>query len=384
MHVLILSKQAIKFDDVALAARSVRLSRLEGTLASALDEVVVAAPDIALIHDDGTSSSLLAPLAQLQNLLPNCIVVPVRADPPPDLLLQLLHMGIPDVLTEISTPVVLDLVKRFEQRQTRSSGGAHQLARIIALMSGKGGAGATMIASNLAVALARAAPAQRVLLIDAALPFGDADIYLNAPKVGHHLGDFHESIERLDAALFSAMVQKNEANLDFIASPPSFQDIIELEADRISMLIRKARLYYDFIIIDISSRINPFSVAILENVDQCNLVVTPDILGARHAVQVVRLFEDLEFPSDKVSLCLNREVARNLLTAKDFSNTTGAAIARTIPDETPIVAKSLSQGKPIIDVAPHAAISRALQDWASELCGMSHKRKTIWERLKGN
>jgi pilus assembly protein CpaE len=384
MHLLILSQQAWSLDKVALLDRSVRITQMQGEIATALDAVVAADPDIVLIDNDGTSDFLIKNLTELQNLLPHCVIVPVCADPRPDFLLQLIHIGIPDVLLEISTPKIFDLLDRIDNRQARLSSKDRKDGRCMAFMSTKGGAGATLIAVNLALARARAAPSQRGLLIDAALPFGDADIFLNATKANHHLGDFHENIERLDAALFSAMVHKIESNLDFIPAPPTFQTVIEMDAELVSALIRKANLFYDFVVIDISSRINPFSAAILENVERICLIGTPDILGARHAAQIIRLFEELAFPSDKLLLCLNRQTSYNQLTIKDFAETAGKAVSITIPEETGVMVKSISLGRPVIDVAPKSRFACVINDWASELCGVSHKRKSLWHRLKGN
>lgn len=384
MHLLILSEQPPTIDEAALSIRSVRVSQLPGPRTTGLDAVVALDPDIVLIEDSRGGAFLLKNMAQLQSLLPHCIIVPVSGDPSPDFLLQLIHIGIPDVLLEISTPMIVDLLDRIDIRQARLSSNTRKIARCMAFMSAKGGAGATLIAVNVTLALARANPAQRVLLIDAALPFGDADIFLNAPKAEHHLGDFHESVERLDAALFSAMVQKIEDNLDFIPAPPTFHAVMNMDAEAISSLIRKAKLFYDFVIIDLSSRINPFSAAILENVERLNLVVTPDILGVRHSVQMIRLFEELSFPADKISLCLNHQMFSASLTESDFSETAGKAIAIAIPEDAAAVGKSMSLGRPTIDAAPKSQFARVINNLASDLCGEPPKRKSLWNRLKGN
>lgn len=384
MHLLILAEQPRTLDDAPLSIRSVRVSQLPGSSTMALDAVVAVDPDIVLIEDSSGGAFLLKKMADLQNLLPHCIIVPVSRDPSPDFLLQLIHMGIPDVLLEISTPMIVDLLDRIDSRQARMSSNTRKIARCMAFMSAKGGAGATLITVNVTLALARANPARRVLLIDAALPFGDADIFLNAPKAEHHLGGFHESVERLDAALFGAMVQKIEDNLDFIPAPPTFHAVMNMDVEAISNLIRKANLFYDFVMIDLSSRINPFSAAILENVERLNVVVTPDILGVRHSVQMIRLFEELSFPADKISLCLNYQTFSNPLTESDFSETVGRAIAIAIPEDAAAVGKSMSLGRPAIDAAPKSQFARAINNLALDLCGEPPKRKSLWNRLKGN
>jgi pilus assembly protein CpaE len=384
MDLLILSEQPRTVDQAALSARSIIVSEILGSMTDVIDAIASAAPDIALIEDSGDSDVLLQNLAQLQNLLPQCIIVPVKVQPTPDFLVQLMHLGIPDVLLDISTTSIMDLLDRIDARQTLRSKGTRKVTQSLAFMSAKGGTGASLIASNLSLALARVAPAQRVLLIDAALPFGDADIFLNAAKAEHHLGDFHESIDRLDAALFSALVSKIHANLDFIPSPPSFQAMMDMDAQRLSRLIAKAKLFYDFVLVDISSRLNPFSAAILENVEKIHLIATPDILGARHSVQLFRLFEELELPAEKILLCLNQQTTNNPLTDRSFTETVGKNLAKTIPSDNAAVGKSMYLGKPVMDVAPKSQFARAINDWALDLCGLKQTRISRWKRLKGS
>ena len=61
--------------------------------------------------------------------------------------------------------------------QATQAGGARRGAVITAITSGKGGVGKTLVAANLAAALARAG--QRVLVLDADLGLANLDVVLN-------------------------------------------------------------------------------------------------------------------------------------------------------------------------------------------------------------
>lgn len=382
MHLLILSEGKPSLDEGVLAERSVRVTLVEGTLATAFDRVIAAEPTIALVDCEGDSAVFLMQLAQLQNRLPQCIVVPIARDPDPAFLLQLIRIGIPDVLTEVSTAMTVELVDRIKERQAREVRPPLKTAKCLAVMSVKGGSGATLLVTNLAIALGHAAAGRRVLLMDAALPFGDADIYLNAAEGEHHLGHFHDSIERLDDALFGAMVRKIGTNLDFIAAPPTIRDVVSMEPEGVSALIEKAKLIYDYILVDMSSFINNFTNCVLDSVDKLHIISLGSIVDIKHAVQIINFLNDIKFPEEKIVLCLNRWDKADVITVGDVAQATGKDVSHIIPEARSIIFKSISQGRSVIDIAPKSQFSEAIGGWVSEITGNSQKGKSLWTRLR--
>ena len=201
--------------------------------------------------------------------------------------------GFPDVLTELNAAVIEELLERVTKRQEKDASLKYQRGQCLGFLSVKGGSGATFIATSLATALSNRASGQRILFIDAS-PSG-MPMSISMPLREHHLGSFHDSIERLDAALFGAMVQ-SYLHTDFVPAPPNFRDVVNLDPDRVATLIAKAKSIYDFIFVDIGSDINPFTATLIDQIDQLNLIATADILGVQHAAQVIRFLDDISYP----------------------------------------------------------------------------------------
>src|SRR5207245_4874564 len=98
-------------------------------------------------------------------------------------------------------------------------------ARVITVFSTKGGAGKSVIASNLAVLLARNAPGP-VVLVDADLQFGDLAVMLKLTPQ-HTIVDAVGSINRLDTQLMqSLLVRHDPSGLLVLPAPvePAFAD----------------------------------------------------------------------------------------------------------------------------------------------------------------
>ena len=87
-------------------------------------------------------------------------------------------------------------------------------------MGAKGGAGATMLACNLAVALAQEKN-QKTLLIDLDLPLGDAALNLGIVAEFSTI-DALEAADRLDARFLSQLLVKHSSGVWLLAAPGRF------------------------------------------------------------------------------------------------------------------------------------------------------------------
>src|SRR5436305_6890694 len=127
------------------------------------------------------------------------------------MLQQALRAGVSDV---VAAPAdkgqLLEAVERASETLSlvpttpvRADGGAHE-GRLISVFSTKGGAGKSVIASNLAVVLARQTSAP-VALVDADLQFGDVAVMMKLTPQ-HTIVDVVASIQRLDAQLLMSMM----------------------------------------------------------------------------------------------------------------------------------------------------------------------------------
>lgn len=384
MHITLYSPQQWPAPDILFSPRNNTLTRLTGTLSELDEKVMVNEPDVLFLHGFENNALLIAKIATLCLAHPRVAVIPSCENPTPDFLLSLMRSGVREVLTQETTAAVSDALSRAMAKRnymaTNHPDG--QLGHTIALVSAKGGDGATYLAANLAAAIA-ANPECRVLAIDLSLPFGDLDMYLTGDTVNNNLATFSIEIERIDGALLESMAHHISDNLHLIPSPSIFDESFQVNPVSVQKLVQIARGYYQYIILDLGSQVGPFGMKFLDNIDELVLVASSNICSIRHAGQILRLLEGLGLDGEKVSLVMNRHEERGELTASHIRKVVGKEIAHTFPIDPELIEEAILKGAPLIQVNPKSKLARAIFEWSSHWSGLTHnKGSSLWRLLK--
>src|SRR5262249_13250457 len=123
-------------------------------------------------------------------------------------------------------------------------GGGH----LITIFSPKGGTGKTVIATNMAVAIARRKKG-KVLLLDLDLQFGDAAIMLGiTPERTLH--DLVNAPGDLDTEKLRGFATRHPSGFDVLAAPLRPDEAEFIPENKILSLLVVARQSYDTIIVD--------------------------------------------------------------------------------------------------------------------------------------
>lgn len=379
MHVLLVSQGHWPIPDSTFAGWAERVSRAE----NGFD---IPAPDAG----DGPNVVFIGPCADatlpgvvvnLKRAFPKSGIVPFVPAPSPDLLLQLLRSGTSDVLTNEAPEAVRAIAERV------SAGGAVPESvplttrHRIGFISAKGGVGATVLLANLGMALANSGKA-RVLMVDLSLPFGDLDIYLTTKQPEHDLADLASEVDRLDPALFKAMVHHVSGKADLIPCPQGVERVLQINPASIRRLIDVVAQGYDIVLLDFGSSIDPLKLPLLEGLDQLVSVAMLDVPNARHTSQLFELLKGLDFPLSKTSVVINRHVSEAPITREEIEEAVGRPVDRIISDAGSAISDAIGQGVPVVEAQPRATFSTEIESWAAELLGLPQKRKSLWARLR--
>ncbi|MGE3622002.1 MAG: CpaE family protein, partial [Acidimicrobiia bacterium] len=271
----------------------------------------------------GPSLATPAGLSRLEPLLesrPELGAVLVVGELSTEVLQLALRAGVRDVLTDpVDSGQLTAAVDRIagslapvvpSRMDVLGSLGAPQApeaerGQVLTVFSTKGGAGKSVIAVNLAIALARRSEGP-VVLVDADLQFGDLAVMLKlAPQ--HTIVDAVGSMDRLDATLLQQLLVKHEpSGIYVLAAPvePSFAD--QVSAGEMVKIIEMIRGFAAHVVIDTPAYFNEVVLAIIEESDDVVLVAgmdIPNIKNVKIGLQTLRL---LNVPSHKLHLVLNR------------------------------------------------------------------------------
>lgn len=179
--------------------------------------------------------------------------------------------------------------------------------KLLPFMGAKGGTGVTTLACNFAVALAQT-PNQKTLLIDLDLPLGDAALNLGIiPEYSaiHAL----QSYERLDSSLLSRLVVKHDSGLAVLAAPGRFQQY-QTTNEAIDKLLTVAMQNYDYVVVDLGSRIDLTETVLFKRAFTIYLVTQAGIPELRNANRLISQFFGIEGP--KLDVVINRYESRSL------------------------------------------------------------------------
>jgi pilus assembly protein CpaE len=247
-----------------------------------------------------------------------------------------------------------------------------ELGRVITVFSTKGGAGKSVIATNLAVVLAQRAP-KPVVLIDADLQFGDIAVMLKlSPQ--HTIVDAVSALDRLDAQLLqNLLIEHPPSKLLVLPAPlePAFAD--QIGAAEMVRIVEVLRSFCSFVVVDTPAYFNDVVLGLIEVSDDVLLVAgmdIPNIKNVKIGLQTLRL---LNTPMEKLRLILNRANSKVKLDVGEVERTLGVQAEALIPSDV-VVPQAVNKGEAVVLNAPKAGVSRSIEQLA-DLFIRSRKKK---------
>ena len=175
----------------------------------------------------------------------------------------------------------------------------HGSARVIAVTSGKGGVGKTMLTVNLALLLAEL-PAG-ALIVDADLGLANVDVMLGV-EPGRHIGHL-----LLAGCLTDEVAATGPGGIKVISGGSGLQELADASrADRL-MLLEKLHSYYenfDYVLVDTSPGIGPEVTDFLRGADDLLLVTTPEPTSLRDTYAALKAITR-EMPGREVIIVVN-------------------------------------------------------------------------------
>lgn len=336
-------------------------------------------PDVLLLDLPLADEAAMELIEAALMRAPGTHLVLVSADSSLELLKRAMRAGVRELLpAPLSLMTVQRALKHAQTNQSHRSREPDVAGQVLALIPAKGGAGATFLATNLAHALSK--QGKRVAVIDLNLYFGDAAIFLGDKKIVSSVVDLARQMERLDSALLHSSMIKLSENLHLLAASELPEDVNEVSTAGVEKIIELARSHYDFVLLDVSSTLDPVAIKALDLADTICLALQLNLPFIRAATHMAAVFRELGYSSDKLSVIVNRYEKGGSINLGDVEKATQLQIGRTIPNGHLAVSASVNQGVPLLEMAPRDPVARALLAWAQELAPTAVQRSSGWWR----
>src|SRR5687767_1519424 len=270
--------------------------------------------------------------------------------------------GVTDVLLlpQLTENVVFALRKAGHAgRRLASEGGHARQGRIITVFSPKGGTGKTVTATNLAASFAKH-EGKRALLLDLDLQFGDAAIMLGI-EPEKTIYDLVVAPGELDSEKLAGYVTKHTCGLDILPAPLRPEDAELVTESKLARLLEVARESYDVIVVDTSPFFHGPMLATLDRTDELLLICSLDVPTLKNVRLALQTLELLSFPSDRISLVLNRANSKVGMKPGEVESALEVKVRFSVPSDR-AVPIAVNRGNPAVLADSRADFSKAIRE----------------------
>jgi Flp pilus assembly CpaE family ATPase len=372
LRVLLTGDHATELEQSLGEQTGISFIRADDPLGLGLSSVDVA------VHVTGGPASHQEPAP---TLAPNVPLILAAFGEPNGIIETGLAVGAADVLVLPQPPqtILFALRKAARSQSVRS-------AKVVTVFSPKGGSGKTVVATNLAVAAAKAG--NRSLLIDLDLQFGDAALALAlSPRAT--LSDLVASSGIVDSEKLRAFVtNEDHTGLSVLAAPLRPEDAEVVGHMELKGVLEAAAGAYDAVVIDTGPLFDRAVLGALDHTDQLLLVVNPELTSLKNVRLALDTIDRLGFPRQRVSLLANRIGAVGAISRAEVEEALNAEIAYEIPDD-PAVPAAINRAIPVVATHPSSRFAKAIEILMTEVFGggetsdemtKRRERRLIWRR----
>ncbi|MBR1607253.1 MAG: AAA family ATPase [Clostridia bacterium] len=159
------------------------------------------------------------------------------------------------------------------------------MGKIIAITSGKGGSGKTLLTAALGMALAEAG--KKVCLADGCFGMRGLDMALGAQdKIVFDLADLCDQ----DCAMEQVLVKLRGGEL-YLAAAPQWEP--ELTDKQIARALERLKKRFDYVLLDLPVILQPITGRLLPLADEILLITLPGDLAARNTERAAAMIREL-------------------------------------------------------------------------------------------
>ena len=285
-------------------------------------------------------------------------------------LLDALRVGMKEFLPQpIQQNEFQAALERFKVRRTEAGPrpGEKPLGQIISLFGGKGGAGTTSLAVNLAATLHLRPDKPSVVLVDVNQHGGDVPLYLDI-HVPHSFRDIAADLSRLDRAFLSSLLLKHESGLQVLAS--GFDDLSSgrLSPDCIDPTLKLLQTMFDYVVVDCGHVLDLATKKALE-LSSSILVVSQLLVPVVHRTKrILDLLHRSSLSSEKIMLVVNRYLQQENDLLAETEKVLKVKARWLIPNDYVTICDAVNAGKPIKLLTPKAKLVKSFEQLAASFC----------------
>lgn len=337
--------------------------KLFGDYNLALEEIKNSQNSPTVFADISDESDELFETIENIRLFTNKLVI-TSTDYSTDTIIKAMRLGAKEFLPK---PIIKNDLKRV--LETLSNIALEQetnTSKIITVYSNKGGIGKTTVAVNLASELAKTTH-NKVALVDLNLQLGDISTFLNLKPSFDVAYVIKNLLDKKEETLLNAFENYKNSKLYVLSDPNYIEQSESITPLQIENLFKTLRKNFTYIIVDMSSNIDPNSLKILDCSDLVLFTSIVNIPAIRNAQRCLNLFKSRRYPKDKVKIIINRFMENDEISVDDIETTLGEKIYYKIPNNYFSIMESINKGLTVSEVNTNSNIANSFRNFALKI-----------------
>ena len=309
-------------------------------------------------HDDGVT----AMVDHAVKHRPDRPVVVMSEASPNGFLRQAFEAGADDVLALPQSPenIRFALEKVIARRHGSAYVQGTPSAPLICILGPKGGTGKTLVAANLAVALAQRD--RRVVLVDLDLQFGDVGLSLGlAPE--KTIYDLAKAGQPYDHDKLERHLMNHSSGVKVLVGPTRPDQASAISVDFLREVYASLRTMCDVVVVDTPPGFTPEVIATIDVSTASCMVGMLDALSLKNTKLGIETLDLMGYAPTKVSLILNRADSRVGITHDDVAAIIGRQPDTLIPSDREIP-RSVNEGTPVVASRERSEAAKSFRDLA--------------------
>ena len=356
------------FQSLIDAQPGVSLACPVGDLSDAWDALDETICDLVVIGCGGDGERALSFIAAAVKERPQVPIVVAYQGTPNGFVNAAFEAGADEVLmlpavsenAAAASDVLFTFQKALARRNGAPSASAQRHSQMICVLGPKGGIGKTVVASNLAVALA--SEGASVALVDLNLQCGDLALALGL-QPDRTIYDLATSGGALDAEKLEAFLGRHESGVRVLMAPTRPDQSSSVTTEFLDRAYSLLRAMHDFVIVDTPPGFTPEVIASIDGASDVCMVATLDVLSLKSARVGLETLRLMGYDLDRVRLVLNRADSRVGLDANDVAAIVGGAPDVLVPSHRDIT-RAVNEAKLIVTSSPRSEAARAFKKLA--------------------
>lgn len=311
-------------------------------------------PHVLLVDVEHLQSAVEERIQQMKAASPESMVIAVHHAADSQMILAGMRAGLDEYFYPPLTKSLRSVLEHKIDQYTKSQFVTNSDRKTIAFLSAKGGCGGTTIACHTAVELGKRmhqSGAHHVLLADLDLTGGNVR-FLMRSKTPLSILDAMETTHGLDVTTWNQMVSNGNPGLEVLSAPAEGLPRMP-EQREVERVLNFARTRYQWTVLDLGCCLTPYSLSILESLNELYLVASPDVLALFQVKQILAELQDHNFPADSLRLILNRSVDyEDKVVAQEAQRTLGITAYCSLPNDYSGLTEAYASGSLLSERSP--------------------------------